>query len=57
MLENRVIRKVFDPKLEAVAGAWRKLNIKQLHGFYHSPNIISMIKLRKMRWTEHVTRM
>lgn len=57
MLENRVLRKAFDPKREAVAGAWRKMNIKQLHGSYHSPNIICMIKLKKMRWTEHVTSM
>jgi hypothetical protein len=55
MLENRVLRKVFALKREAVAGAWRKMNIKQLHGSYHSPNIICMIKLRQMRWTERVT--
>jgi hypothetical protein len=57
MFENRVLRKVFDPKREAVAGAWRKLIIKQLNCFYSSPKIICMIKLRKMRWKEHVTRM
>ena len=57
MFENRVIRKVYDPRREAVTGVWRKLNIKQLHGFDHSPNVIFMIKLRKMRGTEHVTRM
>jgi len=48
---------VFDPKRETVTGTWRKMNMKQLYGSYHSPNIICMIKVRKMRWTEHVTRM
>jgi hypothetical protein len=57
MFENGVLRKLFDPKREAVAGAWRKLNITQLHGFYNSLNIICMIKLRKKRRIEHATRM
>lgn len=53
-----MLRKVFDPKREVVAGTWRELNSKQLHGFHHTRNIIGMIKLKKkMRWSEHVANM
>jgi hypothetical protein len=42
---------------DEVTGAWRKLHNEELHNLYSSPNIIRMIKSRKMRWAEHVTRM
>jgi hypothetical protein len=38
-------------------GAWRRLHNEELHNFYSSPSIIRMIKLRRMRWGGHVTRM
>jgi hypothetical protein len=40
-----------------VTGYWRKLHNEELHNLYSSPNIIRMIKSRRMRWAEHVARM
>jgi hypothetical protein len=42
--ENRVLRRIFGPKSEEVAGAWRRLYNEKLHNLYVSPNIIRMIK-------------
>jgi hypothetical protein len=38
-------------------GDWRKLHNEELHNFYSSPNIIRMLKSRRMRWAGHVGRM
>jgi hypothetical protein len=54
VLENRVLRRIFGPKRDDVAGDWRKLHNDELHNFYSSPNIIRMIKSRRMRWAGHV---
>jgi hypothetical protein len=40
-----------------VTGDWRKLHNEELHNLYSSPNIIRMIKSRRIRWTRHVARM
>jgi hypothetical protein len=40
-----------------VTGDWRKLHIEELHNLYSSPNIIRMIKSRRMKWSGHVSRM
>jgi hypothetical protein len=40
-----------------VTGGWRKLHNEELHDLYSSPNIIRIIKLRRMRWAGHVARM
>jgi hypothetical protein len=40
-----------------VTRGWRKLHNEELHNFYSSPNIIRIIKSRRMRWTGHVARM
>jgi hypothetical protein len=40
-----------------VTGGWRKLHNKEFHKFYSSPNIIIIIKSRRMRWEGHVARM
>jgi hypothetical protein len=56
VLENRVLRKIFGPKREE-DGLWRKLHNDELHSLYSSPNIVSVIKSRKMRWAGHVARM
>jgi hypothetical protein len=54
---NRVLRKIFGPKRDEVRGGWRKLHNEELHNLYSWPNIIRMIKLRKVRWTGQVARM
>jgi hypothetical protein len=57
VFENRVLRKIFGTKRDEVMGDWRKLHNEELHNLYSSPNIIRMIKSRRMRWTGHVARM
>jgi hypothetical protein len=57
VFENGVLRRIFRPKRDEVTGGWRKLCNEELHNLYSSPNIISMIKSRRMRWAGHVARM
>jgi hypothetical protein len=57
VFENRVLRRIFGPKRDDVTGDWRKLYNEALHNTYCSPNIIKMIKSRRMRWAGHVARM
>jgi hypothetical protein len=52
-----VLRRIFGPKRDGVTGDWRKLHNEELRNLYSSPNIIRMIKPRKMRWAGHVARM
>jgi hypothetical protein len=47
--ENRVLRRIFGPKRDDMTGDWRKLHNEELHNLYSSPNIIRMIKSRRMR--------
>jgi hypothetical protein len=54
--ENRVVTRVFGLKREE-DGSWRKLHNDELHNLYPSPNIVSVIKSRKSRWTGHVAHM
>jgi hypothetical protein len=56
VFENRVLRKIFGPKREEDR-SWRKLYNDELHGLYSSPNIVRVIKSRRMKWEGHVTRM
>jgi hypothetical protein len=56
VFENRVLRRIFGPKRED-DGSWRKLHNDELHSLYSSPNIVRVIKSRRMRWTGHVARM
>jgi hypothetical protein len=44
-------------KRDGVTGGWRKLHHEELHNLYSSPNIIGIIKLRRMRWVGHVSQM
>jgi hypothetical protein len=55
VFENRVLR-IFGPKRGEVTGDWSKSHNVELHNLYSSPNIIRMIKSRRMRWTGHVAR-
>jgi hypothetical protein len=56
VLENRVLTKIFGPKREE-DGSWRKLHNDELHSLYSSPNIVRVVKSRRMRWAGHVARM
>jgi len=57
VFENRVLRKVFGPKRDEVTGEWRKLHNEELNDLYPLPNIMRVVKLRRMRWAGHVARM
>jgi hypothetical protein len=53
VFENGILRRIFGPKREEVAGCWRKLHTKELHNLYTLPSIIWVIKSR-MRWEGNV---
>jgi hypothetical protein len=52
--ENRVLRRIFGPKGDDVTREWRKLHNEELSYLYSSPNIVWVIKSRRMRWAGHV---
>jgi hypothetical protein len=54
---NRVLRRVFGPKKDEVTGEWRKLHVEELNDLYFLPNIVRVVKSRRMRWAGHVARM
>jgi hypothetical protein len=54
--KTKVLRGIFGPKFEE-DGSWRKLHNDELHSLYSSPNIVRVIKSRKMRWAGYVARM
>jgi hypothetical protein len=52
-----VLRRIFGPKRDAIAGEWSKLHNEELNDLYSSPNIVRVIKSRRMSWVGHVARM
>jgi hypothetical protein len=56
VFEKRMLRRIFGPKREEDEW-WRKLHNDELHSLYSSPNIVRVIKSRKMRWAGYVERM
>jgi hypothetical protein len=57
VFENKVLRRIFGPKRDEVTGEWRRLHNKELYALYSSPNIIRVVKSRRLRWAGHVARM
>ena len=57
MFENRLLRRVFGPKMDEVRGEWRKLHKEELRDLYSQPKIVRVVKSRRMRWAGHVARM
>jgi len=57
VFENRVLRRIFGPKRDEVTGEWRKLHNEERNNLYSSPNILRVIKSRRMRWAGLVARM
>jgi hypothetical protein len=57
VFENRVLRRVFGLKRDEVTGEWRKLHNEELNDRYSLPNIVRVVKSRRMRWAGHVARM
>jgi hypothetical protein len=57
VFENKVLRGIFGPERDEATGEWRKLYNEQLNDVYYSPNIVRMIKSRRMKWAEHMARM
>jgi hypothetical protein len=57
VFENRVLRRIFGPKRDEVTGEWRKLHNEELNDLYSLPNIVRVVKLRRMKWEGHVARM
>jgi hypothetical protein len=54
VFENRVPRRIFGLKRNKVMEGWRKLHNEKFHYLYSSPNIIIMIKSKRMRWAGHL---
>ena len=52
VFENRILRRIFGLERDE-NGEWKRLHNEKLHSLYRSPNIVKVIKSRRMRWTSH----
>jgi len=57
VFENMVLRRIFGPRRDEVTGEWRRLRNEELNDMYSSPNIVRVIKSRRIRLAGHVARM
>ena len=57
VFENMVLRRIFGSRRDEVTGEWRRLHNEELNDLYSSPNIVRVMKSRRMRWAGHVARM
>jgi len=57
VFENKVLRKVFGPKRNEVTVEWRQLHNEELNDLHSLPNIVRVVKSRRIRWAGHVARM
>jgi len=56
VLVNRVLIRTFGTKRDEVTGEWIRLHNEELNGLYFAPNIVRVIKSRRMRWAGHIAR-
>ena len=56
VFENRILRRISGPKRDKI-GEWRRFHNEEVHSLYRSPNIVRVIKSRRLRWAGHVARM
>jgi len=54
LFENMVLRRIFGPRRDEVTGEWRRLHNEELNDLYCSPNILRVIKSKRMRWAGNV---
>jgi hypothetical protein len=57
VFESRVLRNIFGPKRNDITGEWIRLRNEELYDLYSLPNIIWVIKSRRVRWARHVAHM
>jgi hypothetical protein len=57
VFENMVLRRIFYPRRDEVTMEWRRLPNEELNDLYSTPNIVRVIKWRRIRWAGHVARM
>jgi len=57
VFDNMVLRRIFGLRRDEVTGEWRRLHNEELNDLYCSPNIMQVIKSRRMRWAGYVARM
>ena len=57
MFENMVLRGIFGSRRDEVTGEWRRVHNEELNDLHSSPNIVRVIKSKRMRWAGHVAHM